>query len=172
MSGETPAAPLQPFAERLAAVFIAAGFPRMPARVLITLTTAPEGGLTAGALRGRLGVSAAAISGAIRYLEVVGMVRRLPQQGSRREVYEVLEGSGWYTASLRATAVYDAIGAIVPDGVAAAREAGAGDIAERLDEMGRFFAFIRARLPALIEEWEAVRDAPEGARAADDSRDP
>ncbi len=71
----------------------------------------------------------------------------------------MLEGSGWYTASLRATAVYDAIGAIVPDGVATAREVGAEDVAERLDEMGRFFAFIRARLPALIEEWEAVRDA-------------
>ncbi|HEY8318123.1 MAG TPA: MarR family transcriptional regulator [Amnibacterium sp.] len=168
MSDETPAAPLQPFAERLAAVFVAAGFPRMPARVLITLTTAAEGGLTADALRGRLGVSAAAISGAIRYLEVVGMVRRLPHQRSRREVYEVLEGSGWYTASLRATAVYDAIGAIVPDGVAAAREAGAADVADRLDEMGRFFAFIRTRLPALIEEWEAVRDTPESARAAAD----
>jgi DNA-binding transcriptional regulator GbsR (MarR family) len=159
VSDGTPAAPLQPFAERLAAVFIAAGFPRMPARVLITLTTAPDRGLTAGELRGRLGVSAAAVSGAVRYLELVGMVRRLPQQGSRREVYEVLEGNGWYTASLRATAVYDAIGLLVSDGVAAARETGAEDVARRLDEMGRFFAFIRARLPALLDEWETIRDA-------------
>ena len=59
----------------------------------------------------------------------------------------MLEGSGWYTASLRATAVYDAIGAIVPDSIATGREVGAEDVAERLDEMGRFFAFIRAQLP-------------------------
>jgi DNA-binding transcriptional regulator GbsR (MarR family) len=152
-------APLQPFAERLAAVFTAAGFPRMPARVLMTLIAAPDARLTAGELRERLGVSAGAVSGAVRYLEVVNMVRRLPHQGSRREVYEVLEGNGWYTASLRASAVYDAIGELVPDGVSAARESGAEDVADRLDEMGRFFAFIRARLPALLDEWQAFRDA-------------
>ena len=157
MSG--PDDPLQLFAERVASVLIAAGFPRMPARVLMTLIAAPGARLTAEELRGRMGVSAGAVSGAVRYLEAVNMMRRLPHQGSRREVYEVLEGNGWYTASLRATVVYDAIGSLVPEGLAAAREAGADDVAARLDEMGRFFAFLRARLPALLEEWEAVRDA-------------
>jgi hypothetical protein len=153
-----PADPLQQFAERLAAVMIAAGFPRMPARVLMTLIAAPGARLTAEELRGRLGVSAGAVSGAVRYLEGVNMVRRLPHERSRREVYEVLEGNGWYTASLRATAVYDAVGALVPDGVAAARQSGADDVADRLDEMGRFFAFLKARLPALLDEWKALRD--------------
>ncbi|HEY0375188.1 MAG TPA: MarR family transcriptional regulator [Amnibacterium sp.] len=155
-------APLQPFAERLAAVFAAAGFPRMPARVLMTLVTAPGARLTAVELRERLGISAAAVSGAVRYLETVHMVRRLPHERSRREVYEVADGTGWYTASLRATPVYDAIGALVPEGVAVATAAGAADVAARLDETARFFAFVRARLPVLLEEWEAIRQQPPG----------
>jgi hypothetical protein len=153
-------APLQPFAERLAAVFAAAGFPRMPARVLMTLVTAPNARLTTVELRDRLGISAGAVSGAVRYLETVHMVRRLPHEGSRREVYEVPEGAGWYTASLRATAVYDAIGGLLPEGIATATANGDAEIAARLDETARFFAFVRARLPALLEEWEAVRADP------------
>jgi hypothetical protein len=155
-------APLQPFAERLAAVFAAAGFPRMPARVLMTLVTAPGARLTAVELRERLGISAGAVSGAVRYLETVHMVRRLPHERSRREVYEVPDGAGWYTASLRATAVYDAIGALLPEGVAAATSSGAADVAHRLAETARFFAFVRERLPALLTEWEAVREHPPG----------
>lgn len=158
MSGEVPGAALQPFAERLAAVLAAAGFPRMPARVLVTLVASPDARLTADGLRARLGISAAAVSGAVRYLETIGMVRRLPHPGSRKEVYEVLPGSGWYTASLQATGVYDAVIALVPHGVAVAADTGADDVADRLTEMGRFFAFLRARLPALLEEWEALRD--------------
>jgi hypothetical protein len=42
--------------------------------------------------------------------------------------------------------------------VAAATRSGATDVAERLDEMGRFFAFLKARLPALLDEWAALRD--------------
>ena len=155
MSG--PDDPLQLFAERVASVLIAAGFPRMPARVLMTLIAAPGARLTAEELRGRMGVSAGAVSGAVRYLEAVNMVRRLPHERSRRELYEVLEGNAWYTASLRATAVYDAIGELVPDGVATARRSGADDVAGRLEEMGRFFAFLQARLPALLDEWQELR---------------
>jgi hypothetical protein len=155
-------APLQPFAERLAAVFAAAGFPRMPARVLMTLVTAEGARLTAAELRERLGISAGAVSGAVRYLETVHMIRRLPHERSRREVYEVPDGAGWYTASLRATPVYDAIAALLPEGVAAATADGAVDVAARLEETARFFAFVRERLPMVLTEWEALREHPPG----------
>jgi hypothetical protein len=128
----------------------------------MTLVTAPGARLTAVQLRERLGISAAAVSGAVRYLETVHLVRRLPHEGSRREVYEVADGTGWYTASLRATAAYDAIGALLPEGVAAATAIGAADVAGRLDETARFFAFVRSQLPALLEEWEAIREQPPG----------
>ena len=47
-------------------IFTDWGFPRMPSRVLITLMAADEEALTAAELAGRLGVSPAAISGAVR----------------------------------------------------------------------------------------------------------
>jgi DNA-binding transcriptional regulator GbsR (MarR family) len=153
--------PLLDAAERLAAVFAGAGFPRMAARALMSLFVAPEGALTAGELRERLGVSAAAVSGAVGYLERIGMVRRLPQTGSRKELYE-LPDHAWYTTSLRSTPVYDAIADLLPDGIAAARASGAEAAAARLTEMREFFEFLRARLPELLAEWQAERDGHQG----------
>ncbi len=53
----------------------AAGMPRMPARVMMALIAAPEGGYTASQLGERLGVSAAAVSGAVRYLQQLHFVQ-------------------------------------------------------------------------------------------------
>src|SRR6266511_435432 len=64
------------FVERLAMMLTEWGFPRMPARVLGSMMTADEDSLTAADLAERLGVSAAAISGAVRYLTHIGMISR------------------------------------------------------------------------------------------------
>ena len=63
------------FVEQTASALTAAGFPRMPARVLMALMVAETRGLTAQELGDRLGVSAAGISGAVRYLQNVGRMR-------------------------------------------------------------------------------------------------
>jgi DNA-binding transcriptional ArsR family regulator len=151
-----PGDPLLDVAERLAAVFAAAGFPRMAARTLMSLMVAPDAALTAADLCERLGVSPAAVSGAVRYLERIGMVRRLPQSGSRKELYE-LPDHAWYTASLRSTPTYDAILGLLPEGVQAARTAGADGAEARLAEMQAFFDYLRARMPELLAEWQAIR---------------
>src|ERR1700712_2445479 len=83
--------------ERAASILAAAGFPKMPARVLMALTVTETGGLTAVELSEQLGVSAAAISGAVRYLQTVGIARRVSQSGSRRDRYELPEDA-WYAA--------------------------------------------------------------------------
>ncbi|TDD15507.1 MarR family transcriptional regulator [Nonomuraea diastatica] len=54
------------------------GFPRISARVLLTMMSADEDSLTAGELGDRLGVSPSAISGAVRYLMQVGLLERRP----------------------------------------------------------------------------------------------
>ena len=69
--------------EHSAAVLTAAGFPKMPARVLMALTVTETPGLTAAELAARLEASPAAISGAVRYLSTLGIIRRLSQAGSR-----------------------------------------------------------------------------------------
>ena len=104
--------------EHSAAVLAAAGFPRMPARVLMALTVADAGGLTAQELAEELGVSAAAISGAVRYLQTLGYVRRTAQAGSRRDRYE-LPADLWYGASFRKSPLFDSLASLLDRAVEA-----------------------------------------------------
>lgn len=142
--------------EQSAAVLTAAGFPRMPARVLITLLV-EDGGLTAVELGDRLGVSAAAISGAVRYLEQIGILHRVPQPGSRRDRWEFLDDA-WYSALLSKSPVYRTIAELGDRAaVAIGDETSAG--ARRAREMARFYRFVDERMPTLLREWEDLRDA-------------
>ncbi|MGB8385892.1 MAG: MarR family transcriptional regulator [Dermatophilaceae bacterium] len=83
------------FVERFADALVIAGVPRMPARVLALLTATDDARLTASELGEALHASPAAISGAVRYLEQVNLVRRTRHRGSRRDHF-VLEGDIWY----------------------------------------------------------------------------
>src|SRR5215468_2405986 len=84
-----------PFIERFASVLVEAGIPPMPARVFSALLVTDSGRLTAAELTELLGASPAAISGAVRYLEHVGMIGRQREPGSRRDVY-LLRNDLWY----------------------------------------------------------------------------
>jgi predicted transcriptional regulator len=142
--------------EQSAAVLTAAGFPRMPARVLMALLVAEAGGLTASELGERLGVSAAAISGAVRYLSQIGILHRVPQAGSRRDRWEFLDDA-WYTALMAKSPVYGVIadlGDRAADAIGDETDAGAA----RAREMARFYRFIDERMPDLMREWEELRD--------------
>jgi DNA-binding transcriptional regulator GbsR (MarR family) len=142
---------LRDYAERSASLLVGAGFPRMPARVLMALMVA-ETGLTALQLAERLDASAAAISGAVRYLQTVAMVTRVPQQGSRRDLYE-LPQNAWYSASMSENRLYDAILSLSLPAIDVA--GGADSIAgARIHEMTEFFRFIQRRLPELLAEWD------------------
>ncbi|WP_159601117.1 GbsR/MarR family transcriptional regulator [Agromyces humi] len=144
--------------DQSAAVLTAAGFPRMPARVLMALVVADRGGLTASELGEQLGVSAAAISGAVRYLEQIGILHRLPQPGSRRDKWEFLDDA-WYTALMAKSPIYGVI-AELGDRAADAigDETAAGAVRAR--EMARFYRFVDTRMPDLMREWETLRGQP------------
>ena len=144
------------YVERAAALLTGAGFPRMPARVLMTLTAA-ETGLNAAELASRLDASAAAISGAVRYLQTVAMVNRVSRPGSRRDVYE-LPQNAWYAASMSEGRVYDAIISLSE----AAVDAVGGlesDAGRRVREMADFMRFIQRRIPELLHEWDESQTA-------------
>lgn len=144
--------------EHSAAVLTAAGFPKMPARVLMALTVTESAGLTAAELAERLEVSPAAISGAVRYLQTLGIVRRLSQTGSRRDRYQI--PSDWYSLMVRNSPVYGTLADQAESGLAAVGDPDS-PATERLRDMAGFYRFLQGRLPELIEEWEAVRDARE-----------
>ncbi|MFF1876762.1 GbsR/MarR family transcriptional regulator [Leifsonia sp. NPDC058230] len=141
--------------ERAAAILTAAGFPKMPARVLMALTVTETGGLTAVELSEQLGVSAAAISGAVRYLQTVGIVRRISQAGSRRDLYELPEDA-WYEALTSKNEIYEVL-AVQADAGAAAIDDPASVARARLLEMGEFYRFVGSKLPELLEQWEQTR---------------
>ncbi|WP_426517775.1 GbsR/MarR family transcriptional regulator [Diaminobutyricibacter sp. McL0618] len=145
--------------EHSAAILTAAGFPKMPARVLMALTASEAGGLTAQELSEQLGASAAAISGAVRYLQTIGIVRRLSQNGSRRDRYELPENA-WYGALATESPIYGVLAAQGDAGVAAIDDPSSVGSA-RLAEMARFYRFLERRMPQLLEEWEAERRIPE-----------
>ncbi|MRG59646.1 MarR family transcriptional regulator [Agromyces sp. CFH 90414] len=141
--------------EQSAAVLTAAGFPRMPARVLMALLVADEGGLTASELAESLGVSAAAISGGVRYLRSLGIIHRMPQPGSRRERWEIFDDA-WYTALAGKNSVYGSFADTAAQALDAIGDpASAG--ARRTREMVDFFRYIEGKMPELLADWEALR---------------
>ncbi|MDQ0210416.1 GbsR/MarR family transcriptional regulator [Arthrobacter bambusae] len=141
-------------AETSAAVLTAAGFPKMPARSLMALVVSDDGSLTAAELSEILGASAAAVSGAVRYLQTVGFVHRVSQPGSRRDRY-ALPANAWYVASLRQNPVYQRL-AELADSTASSLPEGS-PARTRVSEMGAFYRFLMTRLPALLDEWEHMR---------------
>jgi predicted ArsR family transcriptional regulator len=143
------------FVEHMAMTMANFGFPRMPGRVLFTLLTADEEGLTAGEIGKRLGVSPAAISGAVRYLMQVGLANREPLRGSRRDRYRVPDNP-WYEATVGRGHVYQEIADLASTGVEAlggpATVSGA-----RVAEMVDFFRFMQAEMAEIYDRWRTSR---------------
>jgi DNA-binding transcriptional regulator GbsR (MarR family) len=150
----TAADPIDEFAEQTAATLAAAGFPRMAARVMMVLMTEESGSATAEELAERLGASAAAISGAVRYLQTTSIIRRLSVPGSRRHRYELPEHL-WYATSSSQTPLYTHLIALAEKGAAAMPDPSRAR--DRAAEMADYFRFLRERMPALLEEWQATR---------------
>jgi predicted transcriptional regulator len=142
------------FVEAFASALADAGFPRMPARVFVALLASDSGRLTAAELADQLRVSPAAISGAVRYLIPLNLVRRERDPGSRRDHYQVHDDA-WYESTVRREqllarweeSVRQGIDALGPDTAAGAR------MAETL----AYFEFVRAELPAVLERWREYR---------------
>ncbi len=151
------------FTERFAAVLTEAGIPRMPARVFAALLAADSGRLTAAELAGQLQASPAAVSGGVRYLIGVGMVRREGRPGSRRHHYQVPDNV-WDEVIRIRDRLMARWTAVLRDGIellGADTPAGA-----RLADSVRYFEFVSAELPHVLARWQehkaALDDADRG----------
>jgi DNA-binding transcriptional regulator GbsR (MarR family) len=141
-------------AEQAAAMMTAAGMPRMPARVMMALVGSPDAGYTAAELTERLGVSAAAVSGAVRYLQAIHIIHRLPHHGDRRDRYDIRDG-GWDVVITANMPLYERLADVV-DRIADENTA-APQSAIRARDMSEFFRFLARRMPQLLDEWHAER---------------
>jgi len=130
------------------------GFPRIPAFVIMALTVSETGRLTSAELSAQLGVSPAAISGAVRYLQTLRFVRVVTDPGSRRHVYALGE-TAWYTGSLQTSGRYRHLAVMIRDASRGLEDRPAARA--RVDELAAFFEFLERRMPALLVEWEHER---------------
>jgi DNA-binding transcriptional regulator GbsR (MarR family) len=161
-TAERSAEAMSRFTERFAAVLVEAGIPRMPARLFAALLAADSGRMTAAELAGLLQASPAAVSGGVRYLIGVGMVRREGEPGSRRHYYRIPDDVWDEVIRLRDrlmarwTAVLregiELLGADTPAGL-------------RMTESVQYFEFVSAELPQVIARWQVHKAALDGAAA-------
>ncbi len=144
------------FVEQFSALLFESGIPRMPARAFVALLTSDAGQLTAADLADQLQASPAAVSGAVRYLIGVGLIRRESEPGSRRHHYRI-PADVWqemmtlrdrlmarWTAAMREGITI--LGADTPAGM-------------RMAESAQYFEFVSAELPRTIARWEEHKAA-------------
>jgi DNA-binding transcriptional ArsR family regulator len=150
------------FIERFAGILYGAGMPRMPARVFAALLAADASRLSAADLAAVLGVSPAAVSGAVRYLTQIGLVEAAGEPGSRRLSYSVPDDVWAQLVEARNT-VLARLQATLLDGVALL---GAGTPAgDRLSRSARYFGFVLDEVALVHDRWKELA-APGGPIAS------
>ncbi|PRX51278.1 TrmB family transcriptional regulator [Prauserella shujinwangii] len=144
-------------AERMALTLTRNGMQRMTARVLCALLFADQETITAGEIAERLGVSAGSVSGALKMLQPVGLIERVPVPGSRREHYRFPD-DGWPTLM---SAQNEVVGAMLRAAEEGVESTGEDSVAgRRLAEMRDFYRYLLRELPRLMDVWRAERGLP------------
>ncbi|RST19615.1 MarR family transcriptional regulator [Streptomyces sp. WAC05374] len=142
------------FVERFAAELTEAGMQRMASRVFAALLASEGGSLTSAELSEQLCISPAAVSGAIRYLNQVGMVSREREPGSRRDRY-VLHNELWYETFTRRDQILTRWEAILREGAETlGRDSVAG---ARVAETAEFFEFLQKEMHQMLDRWREHR---------------
>ncbi|WP_368497008.1 GbsR/MarR family transcriptional regulator [Herbiconiux sp. A18JL235] len=142
-------------ADQAAAMLTAAGLPRMPARTLMALVASPDEGYTAAQLAERLGVSPAAISGAVRYLTSLRMIEKVSRPGERLARYEMVD-DGWHAMVVANAPLYGRLADAIDE--IADENADAQHSVARAREVAGFLRFLQTRMPELVEEWWRSRE--------------
>lgn len=145
------------FVERFAIDLNEAGFPRMPARILVALLATESGVATASELGESLKISPAAVSGAVRHLMQLELVTKQREPGRRHDQYQIRDDL-WYEAVGRKDRIYARWSETLKEGVSAAGQGTAA--ADRLEDTRRFFEFVCTETPAMMRRWRAIREDP------------
>lgn len=135
--------------ERVGAAFAGAGLARLPSRVFAALIVDEDGRMTSAELVETLGISPAAVSGAVKVLEQLGWIRRERERGSRRDVY-VVDDDAWRGGLLRGGQSYRTI----EDAFAFAAASAPAAARQRLNLSKDFLVFVREELVAMADRWE------------------
>lgn len=141
--------------ERLGQTLEATGIPRMPARVFAYVLADDRSTYTAAELADGLGISAAAVSGAVRYLDDTHLVVRERNPGGRGDRFRVRDGDVWGTIQAARLPMLDRMIEQLDQAVRLLPEGSAGRA--RVEETRDYFAFAREDLRGHGERWRAWR---------------
>ena len=147
------------FVERFASTLADSGLPRLAARVFATLLVSEDGRLTAAELAQRLHASTGGVSGAVRYLVQVRLIRTERDPGSRRHAY-VVDGS-WYESTVTGNPFLERGEADLRDGIAVL---GGSPAADRLHETLELIQFLKDETRAMMRRWHERKADRPGAR--------
>ena len=140
--------------EHLGGALADAGLPRLPARVFAALMAREDGRLTSADLATLLEVSPAGVSGAVRYLTQLRMIRRERERGSRRDVYVVMDDA-WHDMLMQHDQLYAPIlAALVAARGALGESTRAG---ERMQLSVEFLEFVTREMDGMTERWEQYK---------------
>jgi DNA-binding transcriptional regulator GbsR (MarR family) len=140
--------------EQLGAALADAGLPSLPSRVFSALLMDDDGRMTSAELTEFLGVSAAAVSGAVKYLGHLQLIRREREPGSRRDVY-VVDDDAWHGMMVRRDRLYAPLLRALD---AALDDHEPGDAAyHRIRLSAEFLRYVDAEMSKLAEGWAARR---------------
>src|SRR6478672_4477750 len=140
--------------EHLGGALADAGLPRLPARVFAALMAKEDGRLTSADLATLLEISPAGVSGGVRYLTQVRMIRRERERGSRRDVYVVMDDA-WHDVLMQRDQLYAPIlSALVGarDVVGPSSRAG-----ERVQLSVEFLEFVQREMGDMAQRWEQYK---------------
>jgi DNA-binding transcriptional regulator GbsR (MarR family) len=142
--------------EQLGAALTEAGLPSLPSRIFSALLMDADGRMTSAELTEVLGVSAASVSGAVKYLGHLQLIRREREPGSRRDVY-VVDDDAWHGMMVRRDRLYAPLLRAL-DGALETR--GPADPAyRRIRLSAEFLRFVDAEMAELAERWAVHRAA-------------
>ena len=136
--------------ERFGMLLTESGMPRMSSRLFAFMVVDGGGeGYTAGELGARLRVSAAAVSGAVRYLVQTGLVVRDRRPGDRSDHYR-LHSDIWYETTLQRVEMLRRWETTLDETIALV---GVENAPPSLLETRAFLAFLQSEYPDLMERW-------------------
>jgi predicted transcriptional regulator len=149
-------AEVRAFIERFTTQLCQAGFPRTPARIFVALLTADASRLSAAELGDLLQISAASVSGGVRYLLQVGLVTAEGEPGSRRLHYRMSTAIWQDVVRLRDRQFTAWAEELRQGAEVLGRTSPAG---ARLAETVRYFEFISREMAGLLARWQAGASA-------------
>jgi DNA-binding MarR family transcriptional regulator len=144
----------QGFVDRMASALHQAGLARVPSLVFSALLIDDDGRMTSAELAEALHLSPGSISGAVKYLEQIQMMRRERERGSRRDVY-VVEEDAWHSSLMRRDQVYAPMIAAMTTGLTAVPPGTPAH--QRMLVTREFLVFVNEEMHALADKWERRR---------------